>query len=147
MNHLAIYSRNRSKDYITMMLLGTKTVDVKLSYRKMAPYKKLAEGDVVYIKESAGPIVGRFTINKVKDVEIINPNQILDMLFDIRDEVGLETDEAVLKMYNKVMYKKYMTIFWFENPEKLVPPIKIIKSDRRVWVPDYNIPDEIYYSF
>lgn len=146
-NHLAIYSNTRSKDYIGMMFSGKKTVDIKLSYRKIAPYKKIETNDWIYIKVTGGPVVGRIQVSDVEYYDIDNSIEILEILKKIRIPVGLMTKERVLSMYEKVKYKRYVTVFTIKNPQLLELPIKIFKRDRRVWIPDYKLTGELKFAY
>jgi predicted transcriptional regulator len=146
-NHLAVYSRNRGKDYIQMMFDGIKTVDIKLSNRKVAPFNAINSNDILYIKESSGPVVGRIRIPKVSYYEINDPVQILDILIQIRGPVGLEDDEHVTRMFQKVCDKRYVTVFELENPEPLLLPIRINKFDRRVWIQNYTPSMELKLAY
>lgn len=146
-NHLAVYSRNRSKDYIQMMFDGIKTVDIKLSNRRVAPFNAVSPGDMLYIKESSGPVVGRIQIPKVSYFEIKDPMQILDLLMEIREPVGLDDEEHATRMFEKVQDKKYVTIFELAQPEPLLHPIRVEKFDRRVWVANYSLPLELRLAY
>lgn len=134
-----MYSRNRRKDYIELILSGKKTVDIKLYFTRIAPYNKLHPNDLVYIKESGGPVVGSFQISNVAFYEIHQPPQILRILEGIQSEVGLDDSADTLRMYAKTKSARYVTVFGIKNPYKLSPPILINKHDRRVWVTDFQL--------
>jgi len=129
------------------MLNGAKTVDIKLSTRKIAPYNRIKSGDIMYIKESSGPIVGRVKMPWVDYYEISDQDEILKILLDIQDSVGLDDEAHALRMFERVRHKRYVTVFGLADPEKLGRPIKIAKSDRRVWVPGFVVNDELAFAF
>lgn len=148
MNHLGIYSRKRgNKDYINMMFNGEKTIDIKLSDRRIAPYNAIKDGDMLYVKESGGPVVGRILIPKVTYHEISNPMQILDILLTIQDRVGLDDEEHARRMFERVSGKRYITLFELTEPEALARPIRIEKYDRRVWIANYNLPIDLKLAY
>lgn len=148
MNHLGIYSRKRgNKDYIQMMFSGEKTIDIKLSDRRIPPYNAINDGDMLYVKESSGPVVGRILIPKVTYHEISDPMQILDILLTIQDRVGLDNEEHAQRMFERVSGKRYVTLFELAEPEALERPIRIEKYDRRVWVANYNLPIDLRLAY
>ena len=143
--HLAIYSRNRSRDYIELMLSGEKTKDVKLFNKRIAPYNKLEVGDRLFIKESSGPVVGTFEIGEVSHLEFATSEEIHELLKTIYLEVGMLSLEQVERMYIKNDYAKYGTVFTIKNPTRL-PPLNIFKRDRRAWVYDWELPFNLQLS-
>ncbi len=147
MNHLAIYSRNRSRDYIDLMMNGEKTLDIKWSYNRIAPYKKLNAGDYIYIKETGGPVVGRIPVTEVEFLEIIHPDQIRDIFLNVMEEIGMVDEAHVERVTKRMSGKRYATLFKFGTPEPLKLPVKIEKRDRRVWIADYNLPVELKLAY
>lgn len=145
--HLGVYSRDRGRDYISLMLSGNKTVDIKLYTKRIPPWQLISAGDIMYIKETSGPVVGRVLIPKVSYYEITNPEQTLGILLSIWREVGLDSEEHALNMYEKVWDRRYVTVFHLAEPVTLQKPVSIEKRDRRVWVPYYRPPLEVLLSF
>jgi len=130
-----------------MMFSGEKTVDIKLSDRKIPPYNKIRNGDMLYIKESSGPVIGRILIPKVTYYEIFDPMQILGILLTIQDQVGLDDKEHVTRMFERVAGKRYVTLFELSEPEPLEIPIYIEKYDRRVWIANYHLPIDLKLAY
>ncbi len=148
MNHLAVYSRKRgNKDYIEMMFSAEKTIDIKLSDRRIPPYNAINVGDMLYIKESSGPVVGRILIPKVTYHEISDPMEILDILLAIQHRVGLDDEDHARRMFERVAGKRYVTLFELAEPEALQAPVFIEKHDRRVWVANYTLPIDLRLAF
>lgn len=147
MNHLAIYSRKRNKDYIKLMLDGIKTLDIKWSFNKIAPFNKLNKDDHIYIKEASGPVVGRIKVTEVQNIEIFHPDQILDIFLNVIEEIGLDDEDHAKRVAKKMSGKRYATLFKFTNPEPLKFPIRIEKHDRRVWVANYNLPIDLKLAY
>jgi|GEM_PF-3405849 len=130
-----------------MMFSGEKTIDIKLSDRRIPPYNAINDGDMLYVKESSGPVVGRILIPKVTYHVITNPMQILDILLTIQDSVGLDNEEHAKRMFERVAGKRYVTLFELAEPEALERPIRIEKYDRRVWVANYNLPINLRLAY
>ena len=148
-NHLAVYNRKIFRvDYIAMMLEGVKTVDIKLSTRRIPPWQRINFGDWLYLKESSGPVVGRCLIPNVTYYELEpGSTQLLEILLDIQDQVGLMDEKHAHKMFEEKMHMKYASVFTLAEPEVLEQPIHIEKSDRMTWVADYNLPMELRMAF
>jgi hypothetical protein len=56
--HLAIFV----EPYLRLILEGQKTVESRFASRRFAPYEQAAEGDVILLKRSGGPVVGICTV-------------------------------------------------------------------------------------
>ena len=74
--HLGIFS----EPYLTYMLDGKKTIESRFSKKKILPYNKISEYDIVVVKESGGSVVAYFTIKDVMffDLDKTNINEIKD---------------------------------------------------------------------
>lgn len=59
--HLGVFA----EPYLSYMMSGHKTIESRFSKNKIAPYEKMNEEDIVFIKKSGGDIIGYFTIEKV----------------------------------------------------------------------------------
>jgi len=150
MNQLAVYNTKIfSKNYIEMMLNGEKTIDIKLSTQKIAPYEKLHKNDWIYLKESGGPVVGRVQVAEVEniDLEMKEPQHLFNILSKIIKEVGLKDESHAKNMYEKKKHCRYVCLFKLKNPQRIQNSVKIYKNDRRVWVPDYKLPLELEVLF
>ena len=63
--HLAILTPG----WIDLILDGTKTIESRFTRVRCAPFRKVHEGDSVYLKESGGLVKGMFTVAKVETFE------------------------------------------------------------------------------
>lgn len=61
-HHLAILSPG----WIELILDGSKTIESRFTKVRCAPFGKVHEGDIVYLKESGGLVKGMFTVAKVE---------------------------------------------------------------------------------
>jgi len=148
-NHLAVYNRTIfHTDYIQMMLSGDKSTEIKLGYRRVAPFGKLTAGDYMYIKEASGPVVGRVLIPEVKDY-VLDPGspELLEILPRIQETVGLRDAEHAHAMFEKNQYKRYATVFSLAKPEQLEHPVRIYKNNMSTWIANYELPVELQFAF
>lgn len=119
MNHIAVMD----KLTIDMILSGKKTIESRFSKKKITPYQKVKENEIVYLKETGGKIIGLFIIEKV--------------LFFNLSEVKIQ---ELKKKYNKYILapnsywdiKKdanYGTLMYIKNPKR-IGSITIQKKNR-----------------
>lgn len=64
-HHLAILTPG----WIELILDGKKTIESRFSKVRCAPFGKVQEGDIVFMKESGGLVKGMFTVVKVDTIE------------------------------------------------------------------------------
>lgn len=111
--HLAIFL----KETIQQIFSGKKTVEVRFSQKRIAPYGAVSVGDIIYIKPPGGEIVGQFTAKKVIYMEN----------FDKKD---------IEKFYNDFKADAHFaTIIYMDNIEQfLTSPLKIPKKNLSGWM-------------
>lgn len=144
MYQLGIYRRDRGQDYIKLMLSGEKTVDIKLSNRRITPYKKILPNDILLIKESSGPIVGACKIEWVEDIDFGKTKEkLFPILMKYWKQLGLRDEEHVFRMYEKTNHNRFVTLFALSNPIEFATPVWIEKHDRRAWISNYRPPTYI----
>lgn len=148
MNHLAVYNKRAfGDDYIALMLEGVKTRDSKFSYRKTAPYERLSPEDVIYLKEASGPVIGRISVGTVVNQELAGPEEVMEFLAPYYQELGIKDEDHLMRVWQSHSNKRYVCQWTMHSPEMLSEPVHIFKRDMRVWIPDYQVPEEILYSF
>ncbi len=148
MNHLAIYNKKTfHKDYIALMLNGTRTIGIKFLSRKTAPYQRLRAGDIIYLKDSSGPIRGRATVASVDNIELIEPEQIMQFLAEHAGDIGIENEEQLMNIWSRNRNSRYLCWWKLSNPELAKHPVAIHKNDRRAWIADYDTPEEVLAAF
>jgi len=147
-NHLAIYNTKAyGDDYIALMLQGSKTIDSKFSYRKTAPYQRLQPGDVIYLKESSGPIRGRVFVTQVVHDVLETPDEVLSYLAPQYKALGIKNEAHLMKVWEAQAEKRYVCQWHMDNPQVLHEPANIIKRDMRSWVVDYDLPEHVVLAF
>jgi hypothetical protein len=121
----AIHIAVMSQPFLPYVFAGKKTVESRFSLHNIAPYQKVAAGDIVLMK--AGPIVGSFTAQWVK-------------YFDLeRDDI-----EAIITTYGdricgdeefwrRKSAKRYVTLIGIGDVRHLAS-LHISKFDRRAWM-------------
>lgn len=123
--HLAIFDKTAAE----VLFSGKKKIDGRFSQIKIAPYGKVAAGDVVLVKIGGGKIVGQFTCDRV-------------LCFD--HPTNLELEE-IKRKYGKAMgmpqtfwldHEKvnYVTLMFIGQVNKFIIAPEIKKRDLRPWV-------------
>ena len=124
MRHLAILRQT----FLNMILSGEKTIESRWSMHKIAPYNKLSIGDEILLKETSKDVIATA---KVKDFKYF------ELTPKIADEIKQKYDKeiGVYKFENWENYrnKKYCTLIWLENVEK-VKPFKVKRSNGAGWI-------------
>ncbi len=111
MNHVAIMNK-RFGDLIPKILSGEKKIESRWSKNKISPWNKIKVGDVVYFKNSGGPVVAMAEVSRVEQFEK-KEFEKAKKLFPVPDEW--------------TRGKNYCVLIWLMNPKK-VSPFKINKS-------------------
>lgn len=147
MNHLVIYNKKIvGQDFIAQILRGEKRFGLKFTTNRTAPYQKLKDGDVLYLKESSGPLFGRVKVNDVTNTEITDPEMVMDFLSKHATELNL-SEEHLMHLWRFNQSKKYLCYWRMENPESTHHPVAVHKADRRVWVAGYEPSEEVLAAF
>ena len=122
--HLAIFQ----EPYLTFIMDGRKKIETRFAKRACPPFRRVADGDVVLLKESGGEIVG---ICEVEKVWFYN--------------LDPEAFEIIKNRFGEMICPANGS-FWQERKDKLVATlmkvinvmpvdgIHIEKRDRRGWV-------------
>jgi hypothetical protein len=148
MNHLAIYNkRTFNKDYIALMLAGTRTIGLKFLARRTAPYSKLHAGDTIYLKESSGPIYGRIGVKRVHNTEISEPEQVMRFLSDHATNIGIETEDELYEVWKRNSNSRYLCWWEIADPQPAHYPVTIHKNGRQAWIANYDTTEELVAAF
>ena len=114
-----------SEPYLSYVFEGKKTVESRFSLHKIAPYRKVKSGDIVFMK--AGPIVGCFTVSWVKEFSLAEyPTEIIKKEYG--DRICADDD-----FWRQKASKQYATLIGIEDVHRLTP-VAITKHDRRGWI-------------
>ena len=129
--HLAILTPG----WIDLILDGSKTIESRFTKVRCAPFRKVHEGDSVYLKESGGLVKGMFHVAEVETFENLNRSGIYqainmsgaDRLFFIRLLRNFSTPE-------KWLTAKHATLIHVSDPIAFDDPFPFPKRDPRAWV-------------
>lgn len=131
--HLAILS----KGWIDLILQGSKTIESRFTKIRCAPFRKVSNGDIVYMKKSGGLVKGMFRVAEVETFEDLTEKQIKRIDGDA---------EYVTKIFGQTVYTwryrykwrdaKHATLIHIRDFVKFDEPYSLPfkKRDQRAWV-------------
>jgi Ser/Thr protein kinase RdoA (MazF antagonist)/predicted transcriptional regulator len=143
MNHLVVYKRIKTKNYINWMFDGSKTIDIKFQHNKRFPWQGINKGDILYVKESGGPVVGTINLGEVEFHEVYSWQDSYILLEPFIKKLKLRDKKHLEKICRKHEGKRYLIIFKLKKPLLFNNPVYISKRDQRSWVRDYLITNEL----
>jgi len=130
-HHLAILSPG----WIELILDGSKTIESRFTKVRCAPFGKVHEGDIVYLKESGGLVKGMFTVAKVETYENLTDAQICDLFYkEYREQIFSDLSALMRCPPEKWLTAKHATLIHIEDPVQFDKPLTFPKRDPRAWV-------------
>lgn len=118
-----------TQPFLSWLITGRKTIESRFSINKCSPYHKLKKDDIIFIKDSAKPIIG---YTRVKQVEYFsnfdNSLNLSEMSQNYSSQICANDD-----FWQMRRDKNYATLIWVDKP-KLISPTKVDKHDKRGWV-------------
>jgi hypothetical protein len=121
--HLAIFA----EPFLSMVLSGQKTIESRFSRNRCAPYGEIDNGDIVLLKEVAGPICGLALARRIwcYDLEAEPIERIRG-----RFGAGICADDDFWSSRADALYA---TLIELDAPASIAP-VNCDKRDRRGWV-------------
>ncbi|MGB1286597.1 MAG: ASCH domain-containing protein [Aggregatilineales bacterium] len=123
--HLAILATQ----YINLILDGKKTVESRFSIHKRMPYKRINPGDIIFLKETGGPIRGICYVSKTEFFDLKKDVSLSEIMDEYRNELQIH-DISYWQRYKKA---NYATLIHLENV-RAIDPMPFSKRDRNAWV-------------
>ena len=126
--HLAILKQ----PWLNHILSGKKTIESRFTKIRLAPYGKVDAGDLVYLKESGGPVKGQFTAAKVETYTDLTPEMLNEI--NRRYHRHIFVDPHFQDFWETWSASKYATLIHIENVIVYRNPFPFQKKDGRAWV-------------
>lgn len=123
--HLAIFL----KDAAEKVLAGEKEVELRLSQHKVLPYGAVAKGDVIYVKNSGGKIIGQVAVDNVLYYDQLDSEMYRNLRHEYEEASLMGKD-----FWDKKSNSAFATIIFLKNPIKFLAPLSYQKHDRRPWI-------------
>ena len=112
MDHLAILK----KKWLEKILAGEKTIESRWYKQKRTPYKSIAQGDVVYLKETGKPVTAKADVKDVLFFDHLTEEKIRKIIQEYGSRIGM-TEESIARLKGK----NYCTLIFVEHPQELTP--------------------------
>lgn len=119
--HLAVMV----EPFLTYILDGSKTIESRFSKNMIAPFKRVHEGDVVFLK--SGPLVASFRATSPEFIEL-DETERKRLARDHSDEIRADEE-----FWQARQGKNYATLIGISEVRPLTP-VKVSKNDRRGWI-------------
>ena len=127
--HLAILTPG----WIDLILDGKKTIESRFTKVRCAPFRKVHEGDSVYLKESGGLVKGMFRVAEVETFENLNRSGIQAIYERCGQAIFYQ---AFTRFFppEKWLTAKHATLIHVSDPIAFDDPFPFPKRDPRAWV-------------
>lgn len=122
--HLAILTR----PYLEKIVKKQKTIESRFSKVRTPPFSKIQVGDVVFLKEVAGPIHAIAFTSQVHSFGPMNEGEAEQVMREYQEGLLLENDFKSRKQNSL-----YATLISLETVLP-IKPLHLEKRDRRSWV-------------
>ena len=116
------------KQYLDAIIDGTKTVESRLLKGKSPPFGRVEPGDVLFFKQSSGPVRAIAIAGAVKSFKNLTPTKIAEIKSKYNKYI-LGSDEYWAGKADCA----YCVLIRIESVEK-IKPVRIDKKDWRAWV-------------
>ena len=117
--HLAVLHRR----YLDNIIAGDKTIEMRLTRTRRAPFGKITTGDTIYFKQSSGPIRAVATAGKVQTLIDLTPERIAELRERYNKKITGTDDTWANKQH-----ARYGTLIWLRDIRQtsegpVVPPL------------------------
>lgn len=116
-------------DAIEKILKGEKTLEGRFTQNKVPPYGCLAKGDVIFLKQAGGLVVGKAEVDNVLFFDHLDHEKITRLRQEYSDDLGVGED-----FWQAKQNARFASIIFLKNPRRFLTPLRMKKKDRRPWV-------------
>lgn len=116
------------KQYVDRVLRGHKTMECRLSRNRRPPFGVVDVGDLLWLKQSSGPVTATATVGRV---EYFHPLAEAK-LANLRRRYGksLQADAAFFDSHQQARYATFIRL----SRVRRIEPFRLKKNDRHAWV-------------
>ena len=121
--HVAVFA----EPFLTLVLSGRKTIESRFSRNRCAPYGEVHEGDVILLKQVAGPICGIALARRIWSYDLKT-----EPIGRIKERFGMRicADDAFWTSRTDALYATLIEL----DATVPIAPARCDKRDRRGWV-------------
>ncbi len=114
--------------YLSLIVDGKKTIESRFSTKRIIPFNKISNGDIVVLKKSGGSIAAVFEAEAVMFRQIESKNDIEAIKKDYGKELCLEEN-----FWKRKKDAKYVTLIRIGHLQA-ISPIVVNKANRQSWL-------------
>lgn len=122
--HLAVLV----EPYLQFILDGRKTVESRFGVHRAAPHGTVQSGDLVFLKQSSGPVVAACRIGKIWSFDLQ-----ATAIRSVRERFARELCAEDAEFWRARAHATIATLMQVDRVA-LLPEIRVEKKDRRGWV-------------
>jgi len=122
MEHIAIMKK--SWGLLPKILSGEKTIESRWYINRVAPWNRIAAGDVVYFKDSGEPVTARAEVSEVRQFSDLSRESIRSILGEYGSRIGMAPTEETIDW---CAVKNYCILVFLKSPQE-IEPFKIDKT-------------------
>ncbi|MCK5562499.1 MAG: ASCH domain-containing protein [Thermoplasmata archaeon] len=105
-----------SREPLEKILTGNRKIEPVFTREEKAPYKNVAENDIIYFKLRDGYAVAKATVKKVENYNNLTPEKAKQLIEDHEEEILPEN-----RMLERDIYFNYATLIWLEKLFEIKP--------------------------
>ncbi len=124
MEHVAIMTP--TWNMIPKILEGAKTIESRWFMNKSKPWDIVQKGDIIYFKNTGGPVILKATVTNVEQYICNSPEEIQKLLNTYYIPDGIEESD-ISNFFERFKNKRYAIFIHITNPQ-IVEPFKINKK-------------------
>jgi len=118
MEHLAIMKK--SWGLTDKILRGKKKIESRWYSVKCKPWDSIKKGEIVYFKDSGGPVRIKAEVDKVIQFADLIPDKVKEILDEYSRDDGIEK-EQISEFFERFKNKKYCILIFLKNPQEIKP--------------------------
>ncbi|MCC7406451.1 MAG: hypothetical protein IT442_00160 [Phycisphaeraceae bacterium] len=122
--------------YLRAILEGRKTVESRLTRGPLPPYRQIASGQTIYLKQSSGPILGTAVAGRVMFFDGLTPADVRAIRRDYGKFIG--GDDAY---WRTKAGSRYATLVWLTHVKPVTSATSLPRIPRSRGVAWWVLPD------
>ena len=100
------------------ILDGQKKIESRWYSVKCKPWDNIKKGEIVYFKDSGGPVRIKAVVNKVMQFADLTPKKVKEILDKYGRDDGLEK-KRIPEFFERFRDKKYCILIFLKNPQEI----------------------------
>ena len=100
------------------ILNGQKKIESRWYSVKCKPWDNIKKGEIVYFKDSGGPVRIKAVVNKVMQFADLTPKKVKEILDVYSRDDGI-TQVKIPEFFERFKNKKYCILIFLKNPQEI----------------------------